>query len=431
MASLFRSKSLNRKPDAPSGDLTTGPLSAGAVGTGSGSSGGGSGLIATLSRRGTAAGTTLSLGRSRSNAQPSQQYPLSDSGLPISAPTSVVAMPPINYSLRSPPAAAAAVGGVAGTLLAANALISGAGGDAKDKEVAPNPVKLHTSKAAQTGTLKWWQAPGMTKETEQALADANKDRKEPGVPGSSSFDSLPRQQKLGSHSLGRNNTVTGGSNENSGGIAAILGAGSNTTPRAKFHQFEELAIIKTQHDNLSRGPQFGTVPAFVDRCGAGATLSVLHNFTGLAPSDLSVSRDDIVRILRVDPGGWVLVKLLKLGGAGANGAPVRGAVAPESDSMYHRAAVQSAVGMEGIVPIGVLDTMKTKRLFVQPGGGGGGGTAGNMNGLAASARSNSDRSFDGGYVGRPPIQNGSPLAAGAGMPTRIAGPRPMRSLSNA
>ncbi|KAI9339573.1 hypothetical protein BDR26DRAFT_861976 [Obelidium mucronatum] len=338
MASLFRSKSLK--------DLTRGASS---------DAGGGG-------RDG--AGTFLSrvptLGRTRrASVTEEVAYPLSDSGVPISAPTTIVPLPPINYSLR-------------GATLDRGA---------KDKEVAPNPVKLNASKAAQTTTLKWWQAPGVTKETEAALA-AEAAAAAESATETNNQDSLPRKG-FGSLSLGRSNTHSG-----SGG-------------RAKFHQFEEVAIIKSNFTNSQRGPQFGDIPRMVDKCGAGTTLMVIHNFTAVSSSDVSVSQDDVVRILRVDPGGWVQVKILKLGSTGP-GSSQKGAV--------HRNGVGSQVGTEGTVPLGVLDLMKTKRVVQQqqppqgiP------GVAGNLgNSMPMSG-------------------NGQPQYMGN--PGGVRGPRPMRSMS--
>ncbi|KAJ3028055.1 UNVERIFIED_CONTAM: hypothetical protein HDU68_002571 [Siphonaria sp. JEL0065] len=336
MASLFRSKSLK--------DLSRGASSD----TRDGGSGGGNFLA-----------RAATLGRSqKGNAQQEEiVYPLSDSGVPITAPAAIVPLPPINYSLRGATLERGKTGEV--------------------KEIAPNPVKLNTSKAAQTTALKWWQAPGMTKETQAALAAeaaaAAENSQEPN-----NTDSLPRK--------GFSSTANG-----SGG-------------RAKFHQFEEVAIIKSNFTNSQKGPQFGDMPRLVDKCGAGTTIMVIHNFTAVSSTDVSVSIDDVVRILRVDPGGWVQVKILKLGAPGP-GSSQKGAV--------HRGTVGSQVGTEGTVPLGVLDLMKTKR--VQQQGGPIPGVAGNA--MGSFNGNGQQQSMNGGIAGIPSGPGG------------VRGPRPMRSMS--
>ncbi|KAJ3075648.1 hypothetical protein HDU98_007332 [Podochytrium sp. JEL0797] len=340
-------------------------------------------------------------------------YPLSDSGVPISAPTTITPVPAIDYTMRAN----------AGTLERV----------AKE-EVAPNPVKLHTSKAAQTTTLKWWQAPGVTKETQVGHPSIQFEKiLKPLLPthlgthfthyetkkqkaalaaesdDSSFSDSLPRTTNPSalssrpsfakSLSLGRNNSTKSQQNQPA---ADPSGSGG----RKKFHQYEEVAIIKTNYAMNAgmKGPQWGDVPKVVaggEKCGAGTTLTVLHNFTATSSSDVSVSQDDLVRILRVDPGGWVVVKIVKLGTAAGPQQQQQGVV---NRGAVHRAAVGSAVGQEGMVPFGVLDVMRTKRGVGQ--------------------QQQQQQQMGGQQMGVPVMQSGGPQPNGV-----VRGPRPMRSLS--
>ncbi|KAJ3125758.1 hypothetical protein HK100_010613 [Physocladia obscura] len=365
MGSLFRSKSLSRSNTTKS--LEDGGIEGGGSdGIGFGSSGQGlNGVISnsngngntlvrggTLTRSNTLTATLARMGTLRKVRVEEPPVLLSDSGLPMSAPTTIVVPPPINYSLR---------GATLDPQPAAKQLFNALSASADaNREVAPNPVKLHMSKVSQTTptTLKWWQAPGVTKETQAALSEAaardnkdggnGKDGKESEELGKN--ESLPRTKFL-SHSLGRNNS------------ASASGAGAlGTPPRAKFHQYEEVAIIKTEHENQTRGPQFGTVPNLVDKCGAGTTTTVLHAFASLSATELALCVDDIVRILRVDPGGWVLVKLLKLSSAATNSGTNPG-VNPSTAAGNRR----SVVGMEGLVPLGILDTMKSRPVLISGG----------------------------------------------------------------
>ncbi|KAI8833083.1 hypothetical protein BJ741DRAFT_612834 [Chytriomyces cf. hyalinus JEL632] len=267
----------------------------------------------------------------RPSAEELPVFELSATGKPLSAPTSVVTPLPIDYTLR-----------LSSNLhVNANSLDrEGSSNVAPLKEAQPKQSAFNQSKAAQTTTLKWWQAPGVTKETAASIAAAAEPQQ-----GSSSeqFNSLSRNNTSGS--LPRNISLKRGPNSNSNGRPG--------PPKLGFGDFDEVALIKANNTEAAaaKGPQFGFVPKLVDRCGVGATVQVIHNFTASSPNDMSCSQDDTVRILRVDAGGWALVKLVK---QGTNAASERAGA--------HRAGVSSRAGMEGLVPVGVLDIMRSKRV---------------------------------------------------------------------
>ncbi|KAJ3084042.1 hypothetical protein HDU99_003938 [Rhizoclosmatium hyalinum] len=354
MAALFRSKSigdlLRRKDSDANANPNSDALSI-ATGTGTvtqGGSGSGSGTlisrVATLAR-------VPTLGRSN-RERDEEPVILSDSGVPITAPSTLAHLQ--NSSAT------------------ASLDRSFFNKQKENKEVAPNPVKLNASKAAQPTTLKWWQAPGVTKETQAALENAAAAAADPDS-GPNNYESLPRKATT----LGRSNTLNTLNAPSTPTTAAGAVLAPFATSGLKFDQFQEVAIIKNNLIAIdAKAPKFGQVPKLLDKCGAGATVTVIHNFTSTTSSDLSISIDDIVRILRVDMGGWVHVKLLKQGSSPN----------PNHPGKVHRSAgTGSQVGMEGLVPLGCLDSMKTRRI--DGGGGGGPGPVGNggagmgMNGM--------------------------------------------------
>ncbi|KAI8608755.1 hypothetical protein BC830DRAFT_919743 [Chytriomyces sp. MP71] len=267
-------------------------------------------------------------------------FELSATGQPLSAPAVPISPMQIDYSLRALTHAPLPVA------TAFQASLDRANNSRADPQSAslqieqPKASAFNTSKAAHTNTLKWWQAPGVTKETAASIAAAAEESSDinPSLPRSGS---LPRNMSM------RRNP---GSNSNPRpGVSSI--------PKLGYDQYDEMALIKANNTEAAaaKGPQFGTIPRLVDRFGAGATVQVIHNFTAISPQDLSVSQDDTVRILRVDSGGWVHVKLAKQGGS--NG-PVG-----NSAAAAHRAGISSRAGMEGAVPLGVLDVMRSKRVI--------------------------------------------------------------------